>query len=221
MRSQHRRPEVDDIVASFVGGSPALQPQPAPADVEPSVSPSGSPDVASSVPADVQETEPGPELRVHRDATPSPPPRPSRTRKPRRKVAPQAASSSHTLVSHIPQRAFFKYYNSCQDEILRLVPSKTGKLLLNRLFRLTYGFNRNWCRVSLESLANHVGAQQTHHIRLLLRQELSRWVFIIARGGRRGGSLWVLNLGDTVPHPRDLDGVKIISEEDTFGQPPS
>lgn len=126
------------------------------------------------------------------------------------------ATSDKALVSDIPQRAFFKYYNLCQDRILNQIPSKTGKILLNRFFRLTYGFNRNWCRVSMETLARHIGAEQTNHVRSILKDELGAWVSLIAKGDRQGPSLWVLNLGDEAPHPWDLEGAKTVSEAETL-----
>ena len=87
---------------------------------------------------------------------------------------------------------------------------------MNRFFRLTYGFNRNWCRVSMETLANHIGAEQTNHVRSLLKGELGVWVHLIAKGDRQGPGLWVLDLGDEAPHPWDIDGAKIVSEAETF-----
>lgn len=225
MRSQHKRPDVDEILASFIRPSAGLRPEPAPETAlpAPSLTADASPAAPEPVPApapvaDGQEAKPDevpPELRLHtEEPSPPRPARRARARKPKPSRA--AVTSDKVLVSDIPQRAFFKYYNLCQDRILNQIPSKTGKILLNRFFRLTYGFNRNWCRVSMETLARHIGAEQTNHVRSLLKGELGAWVYLIAKGDRQGPSLWTLDLGDEAPHPWDLDGAKIVSEAETF-----
>jgi len=225
MRSQHKRPDVDEILASFIRPSAGLRAEPEPETTPSALLPAAEsspaapePTPSTAVVADDQETkqdEATPELRLHTEE-PSPP-RPSR-RSRARKPKPSRAliTPDKPLVSDIPQRAFFKYYNLCQDRILNQIPSKAGKVLLNRFFRLTYGFNRNWCRVSMGTLAKHIGAEQTNHVRSLLKGELGEWIYLIAKGDRQGPSLWVLDLGNEAPHPWDLEGAKTVSEAETF-----
>lgn len=194
---------------------PAPQTAPAAAAEEP-VSTS-EPISPPPLPSDGENAETKSELRLH----PRPVAIPRARRHGRRPKAkhPRRATPVHKpLVSNIPQRAFFKYYNTLQDRILTQIPSKTGKLLLNRFFRLTYGFNRNWCRVSQVALANHTGASQINHVIQLLRKDLAPWVFLVEKGTRGSPGLWVLDLGSELPQPWDLDGAKIVSREDTLAQ---
>ena len=49
------------------------------------------------------------------------------------------------LLEHLDKALFFGFYNEVADELLPTL-SPAAQVLYNRLFRLSYGFNRNYCR---------------------------------------------------------------------------
>jgi hypothetical protein len=65
-------------------------------------------------------------------------------------------SRSHRLKDHLDKSLFFRFFNEMVDDLLPTLDSNE-QVLYVRLFRLSYGFNRNYCTVSQSLLIERTG----------------------------------------------------------------
>jgi hypothetical protein len=98
-------------------------------------------------------------------------------------AAPRSAGTEFPLQDHFDKALFFGFYNEVADELLPTLPP-AAQVLYSRLFRLSYGFNRNYCTVSQPLLMERTGLSR-NTIRTALQTLLDdRWVQIIGAGNR-------------------------------------
>jgi hypothetical protein len=87
------------------------------------------------------------------------------------------------LQDHLDKGLFFGFYNEVADELLPTLPP-AAQVLYSRLFRLSYGFNRNYCTVSQPLLMERTGLSR-NTIRTALQALLDdRWIQILGAGNR-------------------------------------
>ena len=95
----------------------------------------------------------------------------------------QSARIEFTLQDHLDKSLFFGFYNEVADELLPTLPP-AAQVLYSRLFRLSYGFNRNYCTVSQPLLMERTGLSR-NTIRTALQALLEdRWIEIVGAGNR-------------------------------------
>jgi hypothetical protein len=98
-------------------------------------------------------------------------------------AAPRSAGTEFPLQDHFDKALFFGFYNEVADELLPTLPP-AAQVLYSRLFRLSYGFNRNYCTVSQPLLMERTGLSR-NTIRTALQTLLDdRWVQISGAGNR-------------------------------------
>jgi hypothetical protein len=102
---------------------------------------------------------------------------------PTHSAAPRSAGTEFPLQDHLDKALFFGFYNEVADELLPTL-SPAAQVLYSRLFRLSYGFNRNYCTVSQPLLMERTGLSR-NTIRTALQTLLDdRWIQIIGAGNR-------------------------------------
>src|SRR4029434_4067304 len=95
----------------------------------------------------------------------------------------QSARTEIALQDHLDKALFFGFYNEAADELLPTLPP-AAQVLYSRLFRLSYGFNRNYCTVSQPLLMERTGLSR-NTIRTAMQMLLdNRWVQIIGAVNR-------------------------------------
>jgi hypothetical protein len=95
----------------------------------------------------------------------------------------QSARTELVLQDHLDKALFLGFYNEVADELLPTLPP-AAQVLYSRLFRLSYGFNRNYCTVSQPLLMERTGLSR-NTIRTALQALLEdRWIQIIGSGNR-------------------------------------
>lgn len=88
---------------------------------------------------------------------------------------------SPVLKDNFDKSLFFSFYNEVTDELLPLL-SPAEQILYSRLFRLSYGFNRNYCTVSQPTLREKTGLSRNTirtGIQSLVKKE---WIYVIDAG---------------------------------------
>jgi len=87
------------------------------------------------------------------------------------------------LKDHLDKALFFSFYNEMVDELLpTLDPAE--QVLYTRLFRLSYGFNRNYCTVSQPLLMERTGLSR-NTVRVSLQSLLKKgWIKVVEAGNR-------------------------------------
>jgi helix-turn-helix protein len=102
---------------------------------------------------------------------------------PTHSTVPRSAGTEFPLQDHLDKALFFGFYNEVADELLPTLPP-AAQVLYSRLFRLSYGFNRNYCTVSQSLLMERTGLSR-NTIRTALQTLLDdRWIQIIGAGNR-------------------------------------
>jgi Helix-turn-helix domain len=97
--------------------------------------------------------------------------------------AKRSAGTEFPLQDHLDKALFFGFYNEVADELLPTLPP-AAQVLYSRLFRLSYGFNRNYCTVSQPLLMERTGLSR-NTIRTALQTLLDdTWIQIIGAGNR-------------------------------------
>ena len=97
--------------------------------------------------------------------------------------AKRSVGTEFPLQDHLDKALFFGFYNEVADELLPTLPP-AAQVLYSRLFRLSYGFNRNYCTVSQPLLMERTGLSR-NTIRTALQTLLDdRWIQIIGAGNR-------------------------------------
>src|SRR5262249_34058337 len=98
-------------------------------------------------------------------------------------AAPRSSGTEFPLQDHFDKALFFGFYNEAADELLPTLPP-AAQVLYSRLFRLSYGFNRNYCTVSQPLLMERTGLSR-NTIRTAMQTLLDgTWVQIIGAGNR-------------------------------------
>jgi Helix-turn-helix domain len=87
------------------------------------------------------------------------------------------------LKAHLDKSLFFGFFNEMVDELLPML-DPTEQVLYIRLFRLSYGFNRNYCTVSQSLLIERTGFSR-NTVRTSLQSLVQKgWVSIAEAGNR-------------------------------------
>jgi hypothetical protein len=95
------------------------------------------------------------------------------------------------LQDHFDKALFFSFYNEVADELLPTL-DPPAQVLYNRLFRLSYGFNRNYCTVSHPLLIERTGLSR-NTVRTTLQSLMENgWIKIIGAGNRISTSYRVI-----------------------------
>jgi hypothetical protein len=95
----------------------------------------------------------------------------------------QPWSQGHGLKDHLDKSLFFSFFNEMVDSLLpTLDPNE--QVLYIRLFRLSYGFNRNYCTVSQPLLIERTGFSR-NTIRTSLQSLVQKGWIRIAEAGNR------------------------------------
>ena len=114
-------------------------------------------------------------------------------------VAPRASAQSlpsHSgadldLRDHLDKSLFFGFYNEVADELLPTL-DPAAQVLYSRLFRLSYGFNRNYCTVSQALLMERTGLSR-NTVRTTLQSLVEEgWIKIASAGNRVSTSYRVI-----------------------------
>ena len=121
----------------------------------------------------------------------------------------QSARTEIALQDHLDKGLFFGFYNEVADELLPTLPP-AAQVLYSRLFRLSYGFNRNYCTVSQPLLMERTGLSR-NTIRTALQALLEdRWIQIIGAGNRISTTYRVI-----LPREKHLGEMARASKIDT------
>jgi hypothetical protein len=95
------------------------------------------------------------------------------------------------LQDRFDKTLFFSFYNEVANELLPTL-DPTAQVLYNRLFRLSYGFNRNYCTVSHPLLIERTGLSR-NTVRTTLQSLMENgWIKIIGAGNRIATSYRVI-----------------------------
>jgi Helix-turn-helix domain len=87
------------------------------------------------------------------------------------------------LKEHLDKSLFFGFFNEMVDELLPML-DPTEQVLYIRLFRLSYGFNRNYCTVSQSLLIERTGFSR-NTVRTSLQSLVRKgWIGIVGAGNR-------------------------------------
>lgn len=99
--------------------------------------------------------------------------------------SPEAASPSQDLglKDHLDNSLFFSFFNEMVDELLPTL-HPTEQVLYIRLFRLSYGFNRNYCTVSQSLLIERRGFSR-NTVRTSVQSLAQKgWIRVVEAGNR-------------------------------------
>ena len=118
---------------------------------------------------------------------------PQSQKAPRAPAQPRPLSSDGDLDlrDHLDKSLFFSFYNEVADELLPTL-DPAGQVLYSRLFRLSYGFNRNYCTVSQALLMERTGLSR-NTVRTTLQSLVEEgWIKITSAGNRVSTSYRVI-----------------------------
>ncbi len=113
---------------------------------------------------------------------PSPQEEPPSSASTRGSPAPPAAPEL-PILEHLDKALFFGFYNEVADELLPTL-SPAAQVLYNRLFRLSYGFNRNYCTVSQPLLMERTGLSRNTLRAAFQTLFDGGWIQIVGAGNR-------------------------------------
>ena len=130
----------------------------------------------------------------------------------------QKQSKSQTaaleLEDHFEKSLFFGFYNEVMDRLLPTL-NPAEQILYSRLFRLAYGFNRNYCTVSQQLLRERTGLSR-NTVRTGLQALVSQqWLHVIEAGNHVSTTYRVV-----LPREKD-EGTKIDPQNRTLKIGPS
>jgi hypothetical protein len=118
---------------------------------------------------------------------------PQSQKAPRAPAQPPPSSSGvdWDLRDHLDKSLFFSFYNEVADELLPTL-DPAAQVLYSRLFRLSYGFNRNYCTVSQALLMERTGLSR-NTVRTTLQSLVEEgWIKIMSAGNRISTSYRVI-----------------------------
>lgn len=116
---------------------------------------------------------------------------PPKPEEPSHTASPEPDAIDLELQDHFDKALFFSFYNEVADELLPTL-DPAAQVLYNRLFRLSYGFNRNYCTVSHPLLIERTGLSR-NTVRTTLQSLVEDgWVKIIGAGNRISTSYRVI-----------------------------
>jgi Helix-turn-helix domain len=132
------------------------------------------------------------------------------------------------LKDHLDKSLFFGFFNEMVDDLLpTLDPNE--QVLYVRLFRLSYGFNRNYCTVSQSLLIERTGFSR-NTIRTSLQSLVQKGWISIAESGNRVSTTYQVVLprekktesqsGGVIPDPQTLTVTYRPSENDAHVMSP-
>jgi hypothetical protein len=104
---------------------------------------------------------------------------------PRRATLIASAPPTHDLPlkEHLDKSLFFGFFNEMVDQLLPML-DPTEQVLYIRLFRLSYGFNRNYCTVSQSLLIERTGFSR-NTVRTSMQSLVQKgWIGIVGAGNR-------------------------------------
>jgi hypothetical protein len=112
--------------------------------------------------------------------------------------SPQDPSSSQGLQlrDHLDKSLFFRFFNEMVDDLLPTLDSNEQVLYI-RLFRLSYGFNRNYCTVSQSLLIERTGFSR-NTVRTSLQSLAQKGWLRVADAGNRVSTTYLVIL----PHDK-------------------
>jgi hypothetical protein len=88
-----------------------------------------------------------------------------------------------SLKDHLDKSLFFGFFNEMVDELLPTLDANE-QVLYVRLFRLSYGFNRNYCTVSQSLLIERTGFSR-NTVRTSLQSLVQKgWIGVAEAGNR-------------------------------------
>src|SRR5262249_29242017 len=85
------------------------------------------------------------------------------------------------LKDNLDKSLFFSFYNEVNDELLPTLDA-AEQILYSRLFRLSYGFNRNYCTVSQPILGEKTGLSRNTVRTGLQSLSQKKWISVIEAG---------------------------------------
>ena len=104
---------------------------------------------------------------------------------------PSRSGVNWDLRDHLDKSLFFGFYNEVADELLPTL-DPAAQVLYSRLFRLSYGFNRNYCTVSQALLMERTGLSR-NTVRTTLQSLVEEgWIKIASAGNRVSTSYRVI-----------------------------
>jgi len=92
-------------------------------------------------------------------------------------------AATFDLRNNIDRTLFFGFYNEVADALLPTL-DVSCQVLYNRLFRLSYGFNRNYCTVSQPILMEKTGLSRNTVRTGLQSLTKAGWIQIVESGNR-------------------------------------
>jgi hypothetical protein len=88
-----------------------------------------------------------------------------------------------SLKEHLDKSLFFGFFNEMVDQLLPML-DPTEQVLYIRLFRLSYGFNRNYCTVSQSLLIERTGFSR-NTVRTSMQSLVQKgWIGVLGAGNR-------------------------------------
>lgn len=109
------------------------------------------------------------------------PQRPSSRMTDEAKITAKSVNPSQRLKDNLDKALFFGFYNEMSDEVLPTLPS-AEQVLFSRLFRLSYGFNKNYCTVSQPTLIEKTGLSK-NTVRVGLQALVKKeWIAVVESG---------------------------------------
>ena len=92
------------------------------------------------------------------------------------------------LRDHFDKSLFFNFYNEMSDELLPTLNS-SEQVLYHRLFRLSYGFNRNYCTVSQSALEDRTNLSR-NTIRTAMQSLIKEGLIRIIESNNRASTTY-------------------------------
>jgi hypothetical protein len=123
------------------------------------------------------------------------------------------------LKDHLDKSLFFSFFNEMVDDLLPTLDSNEQVLYI-RLFRLSYGFNRNYCTVSQSLLIERTGFSR-NTVRTSLQSLVQKgWVRVAHAGNRVSTTYLVVLPRDKITRSQN-SGVNSESQNLRVSQRPS
>jgi hypothetical protein len=107
------------------------------------------------------------------------------------------------LKDHLDKSLFFSFFNEMVDDLLPTLDSNEQVLYI-RLFRLSYGFNRNYCTVSQSLLIERTGFSR-NTVRTSIQSLAQKGWLMVADAGNRVSTTYLVVLPrDKITRPQNI-----------------